>query len=148
MAIFAYQMQSILNIKYKLENQEKIAFSNAQLRLKNEEHKMTQIKEKKSFYEKQMRNEMQDRLNVQELISCNQGIGIMKEAKKLQQVEVNMAQKKVDRARICLNEAMIERKTHEKLRENAFEEFIKGINAQESKEIDELVSYSYASTIV
>lgn len=146
MAKFAYQMQSILNIKCKLENQEKIAYSNAQLRLKNEEHKMTRIKDKKNFYAQQMRDEMQDRLNVKELDSCNQGIGIMKEAIKLQQVEVNMAQKSVDRAHVRLNEAMIERKTHEKLRENAFEEFVKEINAQESKEIDELVSYSFSTT--
>ncbi|OYO51514.1 flagellar export protein FliJ, partial [Lachnotalea glycerini] len=46
-------------------------------------------------------------------------------------------------ARIKLYEVMNDRKIHEKLKENAFEDFMKELNAQESKEIDELVSYTY-----
>jgi len=46
-------------------------------------------------------------------------------------------------ARIELNRVMVERKTHEKLRERAFEEFKQEIAQAESKEIDELVSYNY-----
>ena len=38
---------------------------------------------------------------------------------------------------------MQERKTHEKLSEEAFEDFKKEIGAQESKEVDELTSYTY-----
>ena len=38
---------------------------------------------------------------------------------------------------------MQERKTHDKLKEKAFEQFVKDENARESKEIDELTSYSY-----
>ena len=40
-----------------------------------------------------------------------------------------------------------ERKIHEKLKENSFEEFVREINAAESKEIDELVSYTYGERI-
>lgn len=36
-----------------------------------------------------------------------------------------------------------ERKIYEKLREKAFEEFKQELNAQEKKEIDELVSFNY-----
>ena len=38
---------------------------------------------------------------------------------------------------------MIERKTHEKLKEKAFEDFQKELKATEAKEIDELVSFTY-----
>ena len=38
---------------------------------------------------------------------------------------------------------MKDRKTHEKLRENAFDEFLMELSAEEKKEIDELVSYKY-----
>ena len=38
---------------------------------------------------------------------------------------------------------MQERKINEKLTENAFEVFIREENARESKEVDELVSYTY-----
>lgn len=145
MAKFAYNMQSILDIKAKLESQEKIAFTNAQYKLRSEEQKMSQFQDKRLYYENKMRSRMIESLNIQELSNCNQGISLMKEAMEMQQIEVDAAQKNVDKAQIRLNEAMIQRKTHEKLRDNAFEEFIKEINVQESKEIDELVSYNYAS---
>lgn len=53
------------------------------------------------------------------------------------------AEKTLEMARIELNRVMVERKTHEKLRERAFEEFKQEIAQAESKEIDELVSYNY-----
>ena len=52
-------------------------------------------------------------------------------------------EKTLEMARIELNRVMVERKTHEKLRERAFEEFKQEIAQAESKEIDELVSYNY-----
>ena len=42
-----------------------------------------------------------------------------------------------------LDNAMKERKTYEKLREKAFEQFKIEIEAQERKEIDELVSFRF-----
>ena len=53
------------------------------------------------------------------------------------------AEEAVERARQILQEYMIERKTHEQLREAAFEEFKKELAKEESKEVDELVSYTY-----
>lgn len=145
MAKFAYNMQSILNIKYKLESQEKIAYANAQAELRKEEEKLDGYRDRRRYYENKMRTQMRDSLDVRSLYESNQGIEIMKQAIKDQKKEVATAQKKVDKAQERLNEAMKERKTHEKLRENAFEEFVREVNAGESKEIDELVSYNYAS---
>lgn len=145
MAKFVYNMQSILDIKYKLENQEKIAFANAQEALRKEEEKLEKFRQRKLYYEDKMRGSMQETLDVRELYECNQGIELMKESIKVQKTQVAKAQVVVDKARERLNEAVIERKTHEKLRENAFEEFVHELNAAESKEIDELVSYNYAS---
>ena len=42
-----------------------------------------------------------------------------------------------------MNEVMQERKIHEKLREKAFDEFKQELAVAETKEIDELVSYTY-----
>ncbi len=44
-----------------------------------------------------------------------------------------------------LREAMAERKTHERLKEKAFEEYLAEQNAEEQKEIDELVSYRHGT---
>lgn len=147
MAKFVYNMQSILNIKYKLENQKKIAYANAQARLRSEEEKLNQYRDKRQYYENKMRGNMQEKLDVRALYECNQGIEIMKQAIVEQKRQVAAAQRGVDQAQELLNEAMKDRKTHEKLREHAFDKFMQELNAQENKEIDELVSYSYASTV-
>ena len=147
MAKFVYSMQSILNVKYKLESQEKIAYANAQAQLRREEEKLRHFKDRRQFYENKMRGKMEEKLDVRALYECNQGIEVMKLAIQEQKKNVEVAQKGVDKAQEKLNEAMKERKTYEKLRENAFEEFVKELNAQESKEIDELVSYNYATTV-
>ncbi len=42
----------------------------------------------------------------------------------------------------------MERKTHEKLKEKAFEEFLMEEKRQESKEIDQLTSYTYGQRLV
>lgn len=43
---------------------------------------------------------------------------------------------------------MVDRKTHEKLKENEFEEFKSELNSIEKKEIDELVSFKYNNNTV
>ena len=58
-------------------------------------------------------------------------------------INLEKAKKNVELVREQLRVAMQERKTQEKLSENAFEVFKKEINAQESKEVDELTSYTY-----
>ena len=67
----------------------------------------------------------------------------MKELIRRQQVSVHVAQRNLEMMRSQLNEVMKDRKTHEKLRENALEEFKHELASQEIKEIDQLVSYTY-----
>ena len=51
MARFRYSMQSILNIKLKMETQAKQAFSSAKARLDTEEEKLEALKERKIQYQ-------------------------------------------------------------------------------------------------
>ena len=60
-----------------------------------------------------------------------------------QQKKVELAKRQMEQARERLSEVMMERKTHETLREQAFEEFLQEENKAESKTVDELVSYTY-----
>ena len=52
MAKFAYRMQSILDIKYKLEEQEKTAYGIANQRLQEENRKLQQLMLRRMEYEK------------------------------------------------------------------------------------------------
>ena len=56
MAKFAYRMQSILDIKEKMEGQAKIAYGVANAKLMDEQGKLQQIMIRKAGYESQARN--------------------------------------------------------------------------------------------
>lgn len=144
MARFIYKMQSILDIKNKLETQAKIYFAAANEKVKEEELKLVSLYDDISLYEQEIVNLNKGRLNISELKRCINSIEIKKEQIKLQMKEVNKAKKTLEIARLKLNEVMVERKTHEKLRERALEKFMEEEKLKEIKEIDELVSYQYS----
>lgn len=145
---FTYRMQSLLDIAYKMEEQAKIGFANAQARLLEEEKKLRDLQIKRMAYEQKMREAMAEELDLQEIRLCKAGIEKAGEEIKLQVVQVQLARRLVEEAREKVNEAMIERKTHEKLREKKFEEYMQEYNAEENKEIDQLVSYTFGQKIV
>ena len=60
-----------------------------------------------------------------------------------QKLCVKRAEDNLEKARQKLTEVMMERKTHEKLKEKSFEQFLMDEKKQESKEVDELTSYTY-----
>ena len=146
MAKFVYRMQNILEIKYKTETQAKSHYSNMQTRFNEEQDKLEQMFARKKELEDYHRELALGNLDVKELNESKKAIEYQREAIKKQLVEVKVAQKNLEMARIRLNEIMKDRKTHEKLRENAFDEFLMELSAQEKKEIDELVSYRYGQT--
>lgn len=143
MAIFRYGMQNVLNIKEKLEEQEKQNFAMMRVRLTEEEEKLEALKvrrEQVALEGKKMREDKIDILSIKENTALASYID---EEIKGQRVKVMAAEKNLENARKRMQDAMQERKIHEKLRENAFEEFMKEEGIKEAKEIDELTSYVY-----
>ena len=145
MAKFIYEMQNILDIKYKLEEQAKQEYMSVQARLNDAVLTLNRLEERKSSYMDQYMSMVSDRLYVLEIENCKNSIIIMDEYIARQQAVIDKIQQELDLAVLKLNEAMKERKIHEKLRENQFEKFKKELNLEEMKEIDELVCYRYNS---
>lgn len=143
MAKFIYKMQNILNIKERLETQAKSEYAQMTARLQTEEDAMRRLIAQLKDYENEARRLALDKLDIREIRKNNDAIRVTKEYINQQAVRVRIAQKNVEIAVGRLNTAMQERKVQEKLKDNAFEEFKKELNAQESKEIDELVSFTY-----
>lgn len=144
MAKFIYKMQNILGIKLKLEEQAKSDYGTAKAKLNEEEEKLNRLYRKKENYQQELTGKMTSSLNIKDILQLEDAIEIVKYNIGIQKIAVRNAKMQVDAARIKLNEAMVERKTQEKLKENAFEEFKIGVNAEERKEVDELVSYKYS----
>lgn len=143
MAKFIYRMQNILDIKYKLEDQAKTQVAIAKHKLEEEMTILHELRERKASYEEQLRGNMVTRLNILTIRELESGIEILKDKIALQKREVEKARKRYEAAMDNLKNLMIERKTHEKLKENKFEEFVKELNDEENKVNDELVSFKY-----
>ena len=143
MAKFIYRMQNILNLKLKLEEQEKTAFAMAAARLNQEEAKLEELFEKKERLEAEYK-ECMSKVDIPSLKMLSSGRDKVDSDIKSQKVNVSLAQKNLDVARVWLEEAITERKIQEKLREKAFEEFKVELAAAESKEVDQLVSYNFS----
>lgn len=148
MAKFKYRMQNILNIKQKLEDQAKMQYAAMRAKLTEEEQQLALLMSKKAAYFLEGKRIRENILNVRELKDNRNAIEKMNESIEQQQLQIRVAEKNLEIARVELQEVMTERKTHEKLREKAFDQFIQDINSQESKEIDQLTSYQYGKKLI
>ncbi len=143
MAKFVYRMQNILELTEKLESQEKINFGIAQAALNEEQEKLKELLSRRVEYEEKERQLTSGAIDIKEIAHCKQAITILKVKIRDQMLAVQKAQRNLERARRRLDEVMKDRKTHENLRDKAFEEFKKELAAEENKANDELVSYTY-----
>ena len=143
MARFAYRMQGILNVKEKLETQAKNEFAIAAAELAAQEEKLREYYDRMDEYEKCLEELYKKNLDIRKIIETQEAVELLKYQIRMQKLKVKTAEKNLEEKREALSEAMLERKTHDKLKEKAFEEFLKEEAAGESKEIDELVSYRF-----
>lgn len=143
MAKFTYRMQNILDIKSKLENQAKVTYGMAQQRYQEQQNKLTGMIVRRNRYEKELKRLMDGTLNMQAIKEAKDAVDSMKVLIRRQMMEVHKAELELEAARKALSDMMQERKMHEKLKEKAFEEFKQELLAEEGKEIDGLVSYTY-----
>lgn len=145
MAKFVFKMQNILEVKLKLEDQAKSAYATAIAILEAEKEKHRLLEIRKDGYEEQLTSIMRASLQITEICRLEDAVEVMKYRIQEQMVMVRNAELQVKKAQKMLQDAMVERKTYEKLKEKAFEEFKQEMNAQEKKEIDELVSYKFST---
>ena len=143
MVKFRYSMQRVLDIKYRLEDQAKGVYAAAKLRYEEEVEKKERLEEQKRRYEDALQKLMLNRLDFREIQFTKTGIEAIEDAIKKQKRAVAIAKHEMDAASERLRELMVERKTHEKLKEKALEEYQKESLDVERKETDEIVSYRF-----
>ena len=148
MAVFRYKMQGILDIKEKLENKAKQDFAEANMRLDAEKKKLDELQAKRFFYMQEGVKLRMEIIDVRKIRENKIAVLKMDEYIVDQKREIARAAKAVEKARAALQEVMQERKAHDKLKESAFEEFLKEEQASESKEIDQLTSYTYGQKLM
>lgn len=143
MGRFRFSMENLLNMKEKLEEQEKNNYSQANMRLQQAEEELQQTRIRYDEKQQILREKMCAALNVLEIRQMEQGLKVLEEYEKQQIKIIEQRQRELNLAREKLYEARKERKTFEKLKEKAFQLFLEEENKKEQKEIDELISYRY-----
>ncbi len=147
MAVFRYKMQSILDIKLKMETQARQEFAQAKTALDREEERLEGLRLQKREYEKHAQQLLSGKLDLREIQDNNEAILRTEDFIAEQMKRVQRTQQLLERARVKLREVMQERKVQETLKEKAFEEFLLEEKQQESKEIDQLTSYRYGQKL-
>ena len=143
MARFNFRLQSVLNLKSRLEEQQRMNFARARQRLDEEEQKLAGLYDRKAFYEDAGRTMRTKVLVVRDILGNEDSIVTIKEYIREQEDNVKKAEEALEAERLKLVEAMKERKTYERLRERAFEEFMAEEAHAEAVENDEHNSYVY-----
>lgn len=143
MAKFTYRMQNILDIKYKLENQAKQEYQEVAGRLRDAEKILEELKMQKSSYIAHYKELTANTLDIMEIEHGKEAIDIMELYIVNQENVIKTIEFELEQARNKLKDVMQDRKVHEKLKDNEFEEFLIELNKEEMKEIDEVVSYQY-----
>ena len=148
MARFHYKMQGILDIKEKLETRAKQDFAEANRRLAEEKEKLATLQARKEAFLEEGINLRMERIDVRKIKENTLAVMKMDEYISKQMIQINQAARAVERTRAVLQELVQERKAHEKLKENAFAEFMKEEQNQESKEIDQLTTYTHGQKLM
>lgn len=143
MARFRYSMQSILDIKLKMETQAKQEFSAAKAALDTEEELLEGLIDRKEGYERESVELLAGPLHLKDIEDNRMAILWMGDSIAGQRLRISAAEKNLEQARERLTGVMVERKTHETLKEKAFQQFLTDEKRQEGKEVDELTSYTY-----
>ena len=107
------------------------------------EEKLAALQERRTDYERQARQQLLGTLNCRDMAENKEALLRMDEYIAQQHIQIRKAEEKVEQAREKLAEVMKERKSHETLKDKAFEQFLMDEKKQEGKEVDELTSYTY-----
>ncbi|MBE5936438.1 MAG: flagellar export protein FliJ [Lachnospiraceae bacterium] len=144
MAKFIFKFENILKIKYKVEEQRKAEFGMAMKRLEDAKQSLVDMLIRQDEYEILLTELAQNGASALELKQASEKIDVIKVYVVNIKEQIVIEEGRVEIARNNFNEAMKERKIFEKLKEKEFERFKLEVNAQEMKEVDELVSFKYS----
>ena len=147
MARFRYKLQNILSIKEKMETQAKQSFADAKRKLDAENEALEALLARKREIEFHAVEILKGDLDMHEIEDTQMARIIIDQKIAEQRMNVSKAETALENARSQLEEAVKERKTHEKLKEKQFDEFIREENRTESKTIDELTTYTYGQKV-
>ena len=143
MAKFVFNMQGLLNIKEKLEEQSKTEYGKALNKLEKEKNILLNLENSKKQNIVNFRESINKGVKPNYIKNINQFISLIDKKIEEQIENINKAEEIVEQKRLILLNAMKERKVFEALKEKEKENYFREELKKEQKIIDEIVSYKY-----
>jgi flagellar FliJ protein len=146
MAKFNFSLQGFLELKQKLEDQEKLKYGEALAALEIERQKFNALQtDEKNQIESLKLSIQKSALNPREIDEYYRYLDWLRNKISIQENEVSAASENAEQMRVNLVAAMKERKTLETLKDKAHQEYLREEQLAEQKIVDEIVSYQYHS---
>jgi len=142
---FRFRLQSILDYKQKLEDEEKEKLAKLLQEEVQAQEYLVGLRNRKATDQQEMRSRQQaGTMDVDELKRFNQHLKYLEKAIENQLLYLRELAIRIEAQRQALVKAAQERKVFEKLKEKHHEVFIQGEETEERKLIDELATLRYA----
>lgn len=147
MGKFKFKLQSILNLKEKMEEQKKIELGKATTYLVGQEAILKKYQISLGDLTQELHGKSGKSVYAKELLQLNHAIKYYEEEIHHQKEIIIKAKEVVEQKREALNKALIEKKTYEKLKEFALEKHLQEEQLLSNKQLDEVISYSQTKEI-
>lgn len=131
-----FRLQKILDVREIVEKQKQKDFSLVMQQLQNEKDNLNALIEKRSSFTDEM--QFKSKITVRGVADHHNYLDTLTRAVSYKTGEISQIEKKVDKKRQVLLKATTDRKSIEKLREKAQEEFLKEESAAQQALIDEI----------
>jgi flagellar FliJ protein len=145
MAKFVFNLASILSIKEKMEDLKKNEMARAIMELEAEKAKLLMLEQTRALCIQSFRDSINTGVKPDDIRRHNVYLDKLKVLIAEQKEAIIRAEAKVEEKRLELVEAMRERKSLDRLKENEYEEYLVEDKKIEQKSIDEVVSYKTAA---
>ncbi len=137
---FKFQLQSLLNIKEKQEEQRETELGKAVSKLEEEKRQLVHFDIRRQEIIDMQREKALNVVNPMEISNLNHFLVKLQADKEKQENVVQQQEQEVELCRKALIEVTMEKKAYEKLREKALEKFKKEQLMKEQKMLDEIVT--------
>lgn len=145
MGKFAFRFEQMLGISEKLKDQKQMEFGKAVQIYEQEKEKLNIIENSLLNTYDKLKETVSNKVNPQMVFEYNSYISKLKKDIEKQHMLVKNANDKVSEVRVELNNALMEIKKYEKLKEKDYEAYIEEEKQKENSFIDEIVTYKYTN---
>lgn len=142
---FRYRLEKVLEIKRKAEEDEKHKLAALRQEKAHEEQVKVQLEQTLENVHLELKTKrLSGQLNINELRWFPQHIKNLEGKIKYQELRIKELEIRIEEQIQALAKAMMERKAYEKHKENSYEAWLKEVDAEEARLIDELATIKFA----